>query len=84
MLRVRRCDGVIDTQQVLVNPHQHVSRAKGIRVAEWLVEHKVDEVRLREAPKHEGPGYVFGDAGLAVVPTDADHLASLVDEIAVR
>jgi cation diffusion facilitator family transporter len=63
IVRVRRRDGVIDAQQVLENPHQRLSRGKSIRVAEWLVEHKVDEVRLREDLKHKGPGYVFADAG---------------------
>jgi predicted Fe-Mo cluster-binding NifX family protein len=84
ILQVRTQDGLMDEQRVLENPHRQVEKGKGIRVAEWLVDQGVDEVRLREDIKHKGPGYVFADAGLAVMLTNARYLESLVQEIADR
>jgi cation diffusion facilitator family transporter len=82
IIQVRRTDRRINEQVVLENPHQRLERGKGIRVAEWLVGQKVDEVRIREDIKHKGPGYVFADAGLRIVHTDASRLEAVAEEIA--
>jgi predicted Fe-Mo cluster-binding NifX family protein len=82
IIQVRTADGVIDEQRVLENPHRDIEKGKGIRVAEWLVSQRIDEVRLREDIKHKGPGYVFADAGLIIMHTAVKHLESLVQEIA--
>ncbi len=58
-------------QEILANPHQAVEKAKGIRVAEWLVEQKVDVVLIRESLRGKGPEYVFADAGVELVITDS-------------
>jgi len=81
IVQLRISDGVIVEQRVLENPHRKVEKGKGIRVAEWLVSRKIDEVRIREEIKHKGPGYVFADAGLAIVHTDARQLEALVEEL---
>ena len=64
----------VERQEVLPNPHTDVSKAKGIRVAEWLVEQKVDVVMLKESLQGKGPEYVFGDAGVEMLPTGAATL----------
>jgi len=64
----------VDRQEVLPNPHTDVSKAKGIRVAEWLVEQKVDVVMLEESLQGKGPEYIFGDAGVETLPTGAATL----------
>ncbi len=56
------------------NPFVNQERGKGLRVAEWLVESKVDQVLVTEDIKHKGPGYVFANAGVAVVTTEKVHL----------
>jgi cation diffusion facilitator family transporter len=81
IIQVRTNDGVIDEQGLLENPHRELEKGKGIRVAEWLVDRKIDEVRLREDIKHKGPGYVFADAGLTIVPTDARRLEPVLEQI---
>ncbi len=54
-------------------------RGKGLRVAEWLVEHKVDQILVTEDIKHKGPGYVFANAGVAVNITDEEQLETALD-----
>lgn len=81
VIKMRTSDGVLSEQRILKNPFRELERGKGIRVAEWLVGMKVDEVWMREDIKHKGPGYVFADAGLAVLNTDAAQLEQLVAEI---
>jgi len=68
---LRLADGAIEQQQVITNPHTEVEKAKGIRVAEWLVAQKVDVVLLRQSLRGKGPTYVFGDAGVEMQETTA-------------
>jgi cation diffusion facilitator family transporter len=80
LVLVHLADGAIEEQQVLVNPYRQEEKAKGIRVAEWLVEHKVDLVRLRESLQGKGPVYVFGDAGVEMQETQATTLSETMAE----
>ena len=74
LVRVRLSDDVIEEQRVVSTPYQDVERARGIRVAEWLVEQKVDVTLIREELRGKGPVYVFGDAGIEMRRTDANTL----------
>jgi predicted Fe-Mo cluster-binding NifX family protein len=62
-------DGQVEQQQIVTNPHTALAKGKGIRVAEWLVDQKIDAVLLRESLRGRGPTYVFRDAGVDMVPT---------------
>jgi cation diffusion facilitator family transporter len=75
LVTLRRADGGIEEQRVVANPHQALEKAKGIRVAEWLVAQKIDAVVLKEDVRGKGPGYVFRDAGVELRRTDATALA---------
>jgi predicted Fe-Mo cluster-binding NifX family protein len=77
LVTVRLRDQEIEERQILVNPYLELEKAKGIRVAEWLVEHKVDVVLLKESLKGRGPAYAFGDAGVEVRQTGAATLAEV-------
>lgn len=70
----------ISKQEILENPYQHLDRGKGIRVAEWLVQKKVDRVLVQEDLKHKGPGYVFSNAGVAVRTVSANSLSEALEE----
>jgi cation diffusion facilitator family transporter len=70
LVRVRSADGTIEEQQILVNPYLQEERAKGIRVAEWLVAQKVDVVLAKASLHGKGPVYVFRDAGIELRQTD--------------
>jgi len=57
----------------MANPHTEILKAKGIRVAEWLVEQKVDIVVAKEnLYNKKGPSYVFADAGVECKVSDDD------------
>lgn len=75
-------DGRVEQQQIVANPHTAVAKAKGIRVAEWLVAQKADAVLLRESLQGKGPTYVFGDAGVEMVLTEAETLADVLTMLA--
>jgi len=75
---VRLADGTIE-EQVLVNPHLEQEKAKGIRVAEWLVGPKVDLVLLKESLRGKGPVYVFGDAGVKMEEARGETLSEALE-----
>jgi cation diffusion facilitator family transporter len=75
LVTLRRADGGIEEQRVVANPHQALDRAKGIRVAEWLVAQKIDTVVLHQDVRGKGPDYVFREAGVELRYTDANDLA---------
>lgn len=79
MLLLRLADGNIEQQEVVTNPHTNVPKAKGIRVAEWLVEHKVDVVVVKEDLHKKGPAYVFADAGVELQVSAAGRLSEMID-----
>jgi predicted Fe-Mo cluster-binding NifX family protein len=80
LVNVRLADGQIERAEVLANPHQHVEKAKGIRVAEWLVGLKADAVLLHEDVRGKGPAYVFRDAGVETHLTQAATQSDAIEE----
>tara|TARA_B100000965_G_scaffold384630_1_gene385074 strand:- start:9345 stop:10649 length:1305 start_codon:yes stop_codon:yes gene_type:complete len=76
-LRVDRTNGGVDDLQIQANPHCNAERAKGIRVAEWLVEQNVDRVFEPKSLEGKGPAYVFREAGVEVTLSDAHTVADL-------
>lgn len=80
LVTARLTDRTIEEQQIVVNPHKAVEKAKGIRVAEWLVAQKVDVVLVKESLHGKGPVYVFGDAGVEMRETTATTLEEALRE----
>jgi cation diffusion facilitator family transporter len=80
LVTVRLADAQLEHQETLANPHQAVDKAKGIRVAEWLVGLKTDVVLLREDVHGKGPAYVFADAGIGTYLTQTATLAEAIAE----
>jgi cation diffusion facilitator family transporter len=77
---VRLEDGTAENREVMDNPHRAVDVAKGIRVAEWLVNQNVDQVVMKEDLSRKGPGYVLANAGIRSSITTAGPLEEAVDE----
>jgi cation diffusion facilitator family transporter len=71
LVTVRRADGAVEAQEILANPWRGEARAKGIRVAEWLVAHKVDVVLLKADVQGKAPAYVLREAGVEQRRTEA-------------
>ena len=84
LVEVNLDSGRIENEHILENPYLHVPQGKGLKVSEWLVDHKVDEVMLKEDLKGKGPGYVFQNAGVNVSTTRSTTLAQAVDELVAR
>ena len=68
------------SESVEKNPYLNLERAKGIAVAEWLVEKGVDRVYARTEFQGRGPVYVFSDAGVEMVHTEAANLEDVIEE----
>jgi cation diffusion facilitator family transporter len=81
---VRLADNYVEGVAVLANSYVHLDKAKGIRVAEWLVAQKADVVLVRESLEGKGPPYVLASAGVEMRMITADTitgaLASLEPE----
>jgi cation diffusion facilitator family transporter len=77
---LRTSDGQVERQEMVINPHVDVEKAKGIRVSEWLVALKTDVVLLRQDVHGKGPAYVFADAGVETRTTQAATLAEAIAE----
>ncbi|NWH06193.1 cation diffusion facilitator family transporter [Desulfobacter latus] len=73
----------IDAKKIMENPHCTVSTAKGIRVAEWLVDQKITHVAIKEDVSHKGPGYVLSSAGIKIIRISSKHLSGAVREIMI-
>jgi predicted Fe-Mo cluster-binding NifX family protein len=80
LVRVRLEDATRENEEVLANPYLDEERAKGIKVAEWLVERKADVVFLKESLRGKGPVYVFGDAAVEMRETGAETLEEALAE----
>ncbi len=81
LVSVRRADGARGESTVVVNPHSGAGRAKGIRVARWLVEQKIDMVLARESLTGKGPAYVLHDAGVELRQTDQATMAAALAQV---
>jgi cation diffusion facilitator family transporter len=80
LVTMRLADWAVEEQEVLSNPYQLVEKAKGIKVAEWLVGLNVDLVLIKESLRGKGPVYVFGNAGVEMQETGAPTLSEALAE----
>jgi len=54
------------------NPFSGDPKGRGIKVAHWLIEHKVDALVTLDDIGERGPGFALGEAGVEVVLTSKD------------
>ena len=54
-----------DTKQE--NPYLQEEKAKGLKVANWLLEQDLDVIIVRQNLEGKGPGYVLGEADIEIV-----------------
>jgi cation diffusion facilitator family transporter len=70
----------VERTEIIKNPHQQVTKGKGLTVANFLVTFKPDTIATREDLAGKGPGYVFADGGIAIEQTDADNLGTFIQQ----
>jgi cation diffusion facilitator family transporter len=80
LVSITRQTKKIEQQNIVSNPYHDLERGKGIRVAEWLVEQKTDQVWVREDIKNKGPGYVFANAGIDIQLVSHETLVEVLQE----
>ncbi len=71
----------VGNNSILANPWVLEEKAKGIKVANWLLEHGLDIIIVRKDIGEMGPGYVLGNAGVEIIVvsgTDADRALAQV------
>lgn len=81
IFHIHRKSKKIVKQEIVKNPHQTVATAKGIRVAEWLVEKGVEHVGIKEDVSRKGPGYVLSNGGVKIHIISGDKMDLAIDEI---
>jgi len=65
-----RKKGEMVDDNILKNPYLHEKKAKGIKVANWLLENGLGMLISRNDQAGKGPSYVLGNAGAEIILTD--------------
>ena len=66
IIQIRLSDQHVESKKIIENPYIKTEQAKGIRVAEWLISEKIDDLIIKEDITQKGPGYVLSNAGVKV------------------
>jgi len=66
IIQIRLSDQHAESKKIIENPYIETEQAKGIRVAEWLISEKIDDLIIKEDITQKGPGYVLSNAGVKV------------------
>lgn len=74
--------GQVDVETFLENPFREADRQKGVRAAELLAEHEVDEVIGRMNLEGKGSGYALEAFQIAHSVTSLEALADLTEQLA--
>jgi len=75
LVTLHSSDLVVTVDTTLSNPYINEEKAKGIKVANWLLESGLDMMIVRQDLAGKGPGFVLGNADcevLVVSENDAD------------
>jgi cation diffusion facilitator family transporter len=78
-LRIK--DKAVENRDIEPNPYADTEKGKGIKVAEWLVDRRIDRIFLMEPFQGRGPEYVFRNAGVEVNTVNKATLSEVIDEI---
>jgi cation diffusion facilitator family transporter len=71
----------VSIDDYLPNLFKDLERQKGVKAAEMLAEHGVDQVRSRVRLEGKGSGYALDALRVEVVPTSAQTLKDLITEL---
>ena len=72
---------VIQEEKILSNPYLKEEKGKGIKVSEWLIRNGVDTVYTRKAFDGKGPSYVFSNAEVDVIVTEAKTVEEIHQKV---
>ena len=69
------------SESYLRNSFAGEEKGKGIKVSEWLLEKGVDTLYTQKELKGKGPGYVFSDAMVDIIVTEAKTLPQVKETL---
>lgn len=69
LLNLQRQESRIIDERLLKNPYLHEQKAKGIKVANWLLDNGLDVLIANHDHSGKGPGFVLGNAGVEILLT---------------
>lgn len=81
LLRIQGPQNEISEERLLKNPYLDEKKAKGIKVAEWLLGKGLDVLISHHDQSGKGPGFVLGNAGAEILltqETDADGALAVI------
>jgi cation diffusion facilitator family transporter len=73
-------EGKIIEETVFKNPYLGEQKAKGIKVAKWLVEKGIDILISNHDQSGKGPGFVLGNAGAEMLLTKETNAAKALND----
>jgi predicted Fe-Mo cluster-binding NifX family protein len=79
--KIRVKDGAILQQEIKVNPYQNVQKGRGLNIAEWLVNQKIDVAVSREDLSHKGSGFALAASGVKLYKASGDDLSQALKEV---
>jgi cation diffusion facilitator family transporter len=71
-------NGTVMSPEVMENPFVNMERGKGIKLAEFLIEHGVNVLYAKKPFEHKGPEYVFSNAEVEIRITDLRNLEDVI------
>jgi cation diffusion facilitator family transporter len=74
LVDMRTATGSCENQLTITNPYAADPRGRGLKVAHWLLENRIDMLLTADDIREKGPGYALGDAGVAVIISEAATL----------
>ncbi len=83
LVTVHSSDLMVTVDTTLSNPFMNAEKAKGIKVANWLLESGLNLMIVRQDLAGKGPGFVLGNADcevLVVSESDADAALAAVEK----
>jgi cation diffusion facilitator family transporter len=80
LIDVRVTDGVRLRQNTMLNPHRAETKQRGLNVARWLLDEKVDVVITGDNVHDKSPAYVLDSAGVTLILTHAANLETALAE----
>ncbi len=79
LFSLRRSEGEILEEKTLKNPYLREEKAKGIKVARWLLDNDLDILIAHNDQSGKGPGFVLGNAGAEILLTKETQAEKALD-----
>ncbi len=81
LIQLHREDGQLIEEHILENPYLQETKAKGIKVAQWLLEKGIDVLISTHDQSGKGPGFVLGNGGVEILLTKETSAEKALAEV---